>query len=93
MIYCRTMLKPNHKHPQGSLKSVCAVGGCLSRYLVAGGVAVEAPSTCKQPTPQTTAICDGAGARPTCTQAAGQPGTCKQHRQWVAARGANGLGC
>ena len=36
-----------------------AVGRYLSRYLVAG-VAFGAPGTCKQYTPQTTAICDGA---------------------------------
>ena len=53
------MPKPAHSHPQSSLQSVWDVGRYLSRYPVAG-VAFEAPNTCKQCTPQITAICDGA---------------------------------
>ena len=47
-----------HSHAQRSLQSVCGVGRYLSRDPVAG-VAFEAPGTCKQCTPQITAICDG----------------------------------
>ena len=53
------MPKPAHSHDQMSLQSVWDMGRYLSRYPVAG-VACEAPGTCKQCTPQITAICDGA---------------------------------
>ena len=52
------MPKPAHSHAQRSLQSVCAVGRHLRRYPV-GGVACSAPGTCKQLTPQITAICGG----------------------------------
>ena len=62
-IYCPYEL-PNNAETESQTPSELATvdagyGGCLSRYLVAG-VAFEAPSTCKQLTPQITAICDGA---------------------------------
>ena len=53
------MPKPAHSHSQSSLQSVRAVVRYLRRYPVAG-VAFGAPSTCKQCTPQITAICGGA---------------------------------
>ena len=53
------MPEPAHSHSQSSLQSVRAVGRYLRRYPVAG-VAFGAPSTCKQYTPQITAICGGA---------------------------------
>ena len=55
----RWVPEPAHSHSQSSLQPVWAVGRYLSRYPVAG-VAFGAPGTCKQHTPQTTAICDGA---------------------------------
>ena len=57
------MSKPAHSHAQMSLQSVWDVGRYLSRYPVAG-VAFEAPGTCKQCTPQITAICGGAREQP-----------------------------
>jgi hypothetical protein len=51
--------KPAHSHARMSLQSVWDVRRYLSRSPVAG-VACEAPGTCKQCTPQITAICDGA---------------------------------
>ena len=97
MIYCPYEL-PNNAETESQTPSELATvdagyGGCLSRYLVAG-VAFEAPSTCKQLTPQITAICDGARDQPAPKlQVSLAPSTCKQHRQWVAARRTNGLRC
>ena len=53
------MPKPAYNHSQRSLQSMWAVVRYLSRYPVAG-VAFGAPGTCKQCTPQTTAISGGA---------------------------------
>ena len=53
------MPEPAHSHSQSSLQSVRAMWRYLSRYQFAG-VAFGAPGTCKQHTPQITAICGGA---------------------------------
>jgi hypothetical protein len=55
--------KPAHSGCESWLQSVWDVGRYLSRYPVAG-VAFEAPGTCKQCTPQITAICGGAQEQP-----------------------------
>ena len=46
-----------------AIQSVCAVGSHPRRNQAAG-VAYSAPATCKQLTPQITAICDGARDQP-----------------------------